>query len=105
MTIEATSELTIGFAGLGNMGWPMAANLHAAGFALIARDADADRQARFAAGHPGVTAAAAPATSRPRTSWSPWAAALGELGPAADQSRAHQAWWADKLAPGSPGDR
>ena len=22
-----------------------------------------------------------------------WAAALGELGPAADQSRAHQAWW------------
>jgi 3-hydroxyisobutyrate dehydrogenase len=33
-----------------------------------------------------------------------WAAALGELGPAADQSRAHQAWWADKLAPGSSGD-
>ena len=60
MTIEAMSELTIGFVGLGNMGWPMAANLHAAGFALIARDADADRQARFAAGHPGVTAAAAP---------------------------------------------
>ena len=34
-----------------------------------------------------------------------WAAALGELGPAADQSRAHQAWWADKLAPGSAGDQ
>ena len=60
MTIEAMSELTIGFVGLGNMGWPMAANLRAAGFALIARDADAGRQARFAAGHPGVTAAAAP---------------------------------------------
>jgi 3-hydroxyisobutyrate dehydrogenase len=42
------------------MGWPMAANLHAAGFALIVRDADADRQARFTADHPGVSAAAAP---------------------------------------------
>ena len=39
------SELTVGFVGLGNMGWPMAANLHAAGLALIVRDADADRQA------------------------------------------------------------
>ena len=29
----------------------MAANLHAAGFALVVRDADADRQARFAAEH------------------------------------------------------
>jgi 3-hydroxyisobutyrate dehydrogenase len=61
MTIEAMSELTIGFVGLGNMGWPMAANLHAAGFPLIVRDADADRQALFVAGHPGVAAAAAPA--------------------------------------------
>ncbi|MGH3290898.1 MAG: NAD-binding protein [Trebonia sp.] len=26
-----------------------------------------------------------------------WSAALRELGQAADQSRAHQAWWADKL--------
>ena len=26
-----------------------------------------------------------------------WASALGELGPAADQSRAHQAWWPDRL--------
>jgi 3-hydroxyisobutyrate dehydrogenase len=48
------SKLTIGFVGLGNMGWPMAANLHAAGFALVVRDADADRQARFAAEHPGA---------------------------------------------------
>jgi 3-hydroxyisobutyrate dehydrogenase len=60
MTIEAMNELTIGFVGLGNMGWPMAANLHAAGFPLIVRDADADRQALFAAGHPGVATAAAP---------------------------------------------
>jgi len=38
------SELSIGFVGLGNMGWPMAANLHAAGFPLVVRDADAARQ-------------------------------------------------------------
>ena len=55
------SELTIGFVGLGNMGWPMAENLYAAGFSLIVRDAAADRQAAFASGHPGVTAAAEPA--------------------------------------------
>jgi 3-hydroxyisobutyrate dehydrogenase len=53
------SELTIGFAGLGTMGWPMAANLHAAGFALVVRDIDAATQARFAAGHPGAIAATA----------------------------------------------
>jgi 3-hydroxyisobutyrate dehydrogenase len=51
------SELSIGFVGLGNMGWPMAANLHAAGFPLVVRDADADRQTRFAAEHPGAVAA------------------------------------------------
>src|ERR1700722_3203540 len=60
MRIDAMSELTVGFVGLGNMGWPMAANLHAAGIALIVRDADAGRQALFAAGHPGVAVAAAP---------------------------------------------
>lgn len=36
-------ELTIGFVGLGNMGWPMAANLQAAGFPLVVMDAAADR--------------------------------------------------------------
>jgi 3-hydroxyisobutyrate dehydrogenase len=54
-----TTQLTIGFAGLGNMGWPMAANLHAAGFPLIVRDADASRQAAFTAEHPGAVAARA----------------------------------------------
>jgi 3-hydroxyisobutyrate dehydrogenase len=53
------SELTIGFVGLGNMGWPMAGNLHAAGFDLIVRDADAGRQAAFAAAHPGAAVAGA----------------------------------------------
>jgi 3-hydroxyisobutyrate dehydrogenase len=54
------SELTVGFVGLGNMGWPMAANLHAAGFSLLVRDADAARQARFASEHPGALAADSP---------------------------------------------
>jgi 3-hydroxyisobutyrate dehydrogenase len=39
----------VGFVGLGNMGWPMAANLARAGFGLVVRDADASRQERFAA--------------------------------------------------------
>ena len=53
-------ELTIGFVGLGNMGWPMAANLHAAGFPLVVRDADAHRQLAFAGAHPGAVAADEP---------------------------------------------
>lgn len=52
--------LTIGFVGLGNMGWPMAANLHAAGFSLMVRDMDTGRQDSFAAAHPGTVAAAGP---------------------------------------------
>ena len=55
------NELTVGFVGLGNMGWPMAANLHAAGFSLVVRDADAARQARFAAEHPDALTADSPA--------------------------------------------
>jgi 3-hydroxyisobutyrate dehydrogenase len=43
------------------MGWPMAANLHAAGFSLVVRDADAARQARFAAEHPDALTADSPA--------------------------------------------
>jgi 3-hydroxyisobutyrate dehydrogenase len=59
------STLTIGFVGLGNMGWPMAANLHAAGFPLVVRDIDTARQDAFASefsgtGHPTVTAAQTP---------------------------------------------
>jgi 3-hydroxyisobutyrate dehydrogenase len=54
------SELTIGFVGLGNMGWPMAENLVAAGFGLIVRDTDTARQAAFAAAHPGAAVAAVP---------------------------------------------
>ena len=41
----------VGFVGLGNMGWPMAHNLSAAGFSLIVHDADPARGGRFAAEH------------------------------------------------------
>lgn len=44
----ATSK-AIGFVGLGNMGWPMAGNLCKAGFTVVGMDADAERQAAFAA--------------------------------------------------------
>lgn len=39
---------TVGFVGVGNAGWPMAANLVRAGFDLLVFDVDADRAARFA---------------------------------------------------------
>ena len=54
-------QITVGFVGLGNMGWPMARNLHAAGFDLVVRDITAGIQDRFAAEHPGVTPASSPA--------------------------------------------
>lgn len=53
-------QVTVGFVGLGNMGWPMASNLHAAGFPLVVRDIEAAKQGRFAAVHPGAVAAASP---------------------------------------------
>ena len=53
-------QVTVGFVGLGNMGWPMARNLHAAGFRLVVRDIEAAKQDRFAAEHPGAVAAASP---------------------------------------------
>lgn len=56
----AEHELTVGFVGLGNMGWPMARNLHAAGFGLVVRDIAAATQERFAAEHPGAVGAASP---------------------------------------------
>ncbi len=53
-------HLTIGFVGLGNMGRPMAHNLHSAGFALVVRDSAPAAEERFAAAHPGVTVAGSP---------------------------------------------
>lgn len=43
------SKARIGFVGIGNMGWPMAANVARAGFPLTVFDADRTRAPRFAA--------------------------------------------------------
>jgi 3-hydroxyisobutyrate dehydrogenase len=48
--------MKVGFVGLGNMGWPMAANLARAGHALVVRDLEADRQRRFAGEYSCVAA-------------------------------------------------
>jgi 3-hydroxyisobutyrate dehydrogenase len=49
----------VGFVGLGNMGWPMAHNLAAAGMALVVRDVDASVEQRFAGEHGCRTAGGA----------------------------------------------
>ena len=50
------TSATIGFIGIGNMGWPMAVNLAKAGYPLTVHDADPARVARFVAEH-GVSGA------------------------------------------------
>jgi 3-hydroxyisobutyrate dehydrogenase len=44
-----SAKARIGFVGIGNMGWPMAANVARAGFPLTVFDADRARAPRFAA--------------------------------------------------------
>ncbi|MBZ5696586.1 MAG: NAD(P)-dependent oxidoreductase [Acidobacteriia bacterium] len=43
--------MRVGFIGIGNMGWPMAANIAKAGHELMVFDADAEKSARFAREH------------------------------------------------------
>ena len=43
--------MRVGFIGIGNMGWPMAANIAKAGHDLAVFDLDAERSARFAYEH------------------------------------------------------
>ncbi len=50
------AEQSIGFVGVGTMGWPMAQNLAAAGYRLTVRDANAEQQSRFVAEHDGTPA-------------------------------------------------
>ncbi|MBS7809900.1 NAD(P)-dependent oxidoreductase [Roseococcus pinisoli] len=50
----------VAFAGIGNMGWPMAANLVKAGFDVVVTDISAERTAQFAS-EVGGHAAASPA--------------------------------------------
>jgi 3-hydroxyisobutyrate dehydrogenase len=58
-----TAVTSIGFIGIGNMGWPMAANLVKAGFKVSVHDADPQRAAAFAsefqAAAPGLAQLAA----------------------------------------------
>ena len=54
------AALRLGFAGIGNMGWPMATNLAKAGHEVVVTDISAERAARFA-GEAGGHAAASPA--------------------------------------------
>src|ERR1700691_1297431 len=42
---------SVGFVGIGSAGWPMAANLVRAGFALVVYDVDQERAERFAQEH------------------------------------------------------
>jgi 3-hydroxyisobutyrate dehydrogenase len=49
-------DLTVGFIGLGNMGWPMARNLRQAGHPVVVHDADAPRAARFVEEFGGLAA-------------------------------------------------
>lgn len=58
-TLEAPA--TVGFIGLGNMGYPMAAHLAAAGYRLVVSDLNAAAVARFCEEHGGTTAASLPA--------------------------------------------
>lgn len=60
MTETTEGRPRVGFVGLGNMGWPMARNLAAAGLPLTVGDADAGLRERFAAEH-GCESAASPA--------------------------------------------
>ena len=49
MPVLPTPALTVGFVGIGNMGWPMATNLVRAGFQVAVANAVSGRAARFAA--------------------------------------------------------
>ena len=46
------SALTVGWIGLGNAGFPMAANLAKANYSLLVHDADPDREIKFVAEFP-----------------------------------------------------
>ena len=55
---------TVGFVGLGNMGWPMARHLRAGGVDLVLHDTRNGHAARFAAAHGGRAAADLPELAR-----------------------------------------
>jgi 3-hydroxyisobutyrate dehydrogenase len=56
--LKDLKNIKVGFVGIGNMGWPMAMNIHEAGYALTVFDTDSARAQSFA-----VETGARPATS------------------------------------------
>jgi 3-hydroxyisobutyrate dehydrogenase len=73
---------TIGFVGIGNMGWPMAANLVRAGFDVAVCDARAGQAHRFAAdvgGRPAACVAEAVAGARVLVTMLPTSAHVEEV--------------------------
>lgn len=52
------TTITVGYIGLGNAGYPMAANLPRAGFHVIVRDADPSPEEKFVKEFPGSEVAA-----------------------------------------------
>jgi 3-hydroxyisobutyrate dehydrogenase-like beta-hydroxyacid dehydrogenase len=54
MSAAAPAVASVGFVGLGKAGWNMAGNLLDAGYRVAVSERDPDREARFAAEHPGV---------------------------------------------------
>jgi 3-hydroxyisobutyrate dehydrogenase len=57
--VNALEKSAVGFIGLGNMGWPMAANVARAGYRVVGLDADAERAGAWAREH-GAMAAGGP---------------------------------------------
>jgi 3-hydroxyisobutyrate dehydrogenase len=53
--------MRVGFIGIGNMGWPMTANIRKAGHEVIVHDTDLDKCRRFVAEHGGTVAERLPA--------------------------------------------
>jgi 3-hydroxyisobutyrate dehydrogenase len=54
--VSSVANGVVGFIGLGNMGWPMAANVARAGYRVVALDTDADRGRSWAREHGGTAA-------------------------------------------------
>ncbi len=54
--MSATATTTVGFVGLGSMGWPMAANITRGGYSVIGLDADAGRADAWVREHGGTAA-------------------------------------------------
>lgn len=54
--MDRNDAARIGFVGIGNMGWPMAARLVAGGYTVEVHDSSAERVAQFVAAHGGSVA-------------------------------------------------